>query len=130
MLLVKTHLDRSTIHGIGLFASEPIRAGTVIWRLDSTIDVQLGADQIEALAPPARAQIRKYTYLDKVLRTWVLCGDDARFFNHAEQPNCRDVPDERGGRTIAARDIAAGEELTCDYAAFDASFRLGGDKGF
>jgi SET domain-containing protein len=130
MLLVKTYLDRSAIHGIGLFASEPIAAGTVIWRMSPTIDVQLAPPDIEALSRPARAQIEKYIYLDKVLRTYVLCGDDARFFNHSESPNCRDLPDERGGTTVAARDIAAGEELTCDYAAFDANFGLGGDKGF
>jgi uncharacterized protein len=130
MLLVKTHLDKSRIHGIGLFASEPIRKGTVIWRLDPSIDVQLTADQIEALAPPARGQIRKYTYRDRVLGMYVLCGDDARFFNHDLDPNCHDLPDSDGGTTVAARDIAAGEELTCDYAQFDADHALYGDKGF
>lgn len=121
MLLVKTHLDRSSIHGIGLFATEPIPKGTVIWRLEPSIDVQLDEAQIAALAPPARAQIEKYTYLDLVLGKYVLCGDDARFFNHAEDPNCHDFPDAHGGTTVAARDIAAGEELTCDYASLDAN---------
>jgi uncharacterized protein len=120
MLLVKTRLEKSPIHGIGLFAAEPIRKGTLIWRLDFAIDVQLTASQIETLAPPARAQIRKYSYRDRVLGTYVLCGDDARFFNHAPDPNCLDLPDAKGGTTVAARDIAEGEELTCDYAAFDA----------
>jgi uncharacterized protein len=120
MLLVKTYLDRSLIHGIGLFAAEPIRKGTVVWRRSSAIDVVLSPDQIEALSPPAREQIRKYTYRDRVLGGHVLCGDDARFLNHTEDPNCRDLPDADGGATVAARDIAAGEELTCDYAAFDA----------
>jgi uncharacterized protein len=128
MLLVKTYLDRSGIHGIGLFAVEPIRKGTVLWRLDPRIDVQLTPDEIEQLALPAREQIRKYTYRDQVLGRYVLCGDDARFFNHAEDPNCIDIPDARGGTTVAKRDIAAGEELTCDYAAFDADHDAG--KGF
>ncbi len=130
MLLVKTHLDKSRIHGIGLFASERIRKGTVLWRLDPAIDVQLTPAQIEALAPPARAQIRKYTYRDRVLGTYVLCGDDARFFNHDRAPNCLDLPDAKGGTTVAARDIEEGEELTCDYAAFDADHAIHGDKGF
>jgi uncharacterized protein len=130
MLLVKTHLDQSRIHGIGLFASEPIRKGTVIWRLDRSIDVQLTPAQLEALAPASRVQIRKYTYRDRALGTYVLCGDDARFFNHAPDPNCHDLPDADGGTTVAARDIAAGEELTCDYALFDADHGQYGDKGF
>lgn len=123
MLLVKTYLDRSAIHGIGLFAGERIAKGTVVWRLEPAIDLQLGEAQIGALHPVARAQIEKYTYLDRALGTYVLCGDDARFFNHSEAPNCLDYPDAHGGTTVAARDIEAGEELTSDYAAFDANHR-------
>jgi SET domain-containing protein len=121
MLLVRTYLDRSSIHGIGLYAAERIPRGTVIWRRSAVLDILLSAEQIAALHPAAREQIEKYTYLDPKLGTWVLCGDDARFFNHAESPNCHDDPDEDGGTTVAARDIEAGEELTCDYATIDAS---------
>ena len=123
MLLVKTYLERSAIHGIGLFAGERIPAGTVIWRRSPDIDLLLDPEPLERLHPAARAQIEKYTYLDHVLGRLVLCGDDARFFNHADQPNCHDIPDERGGTTVAARDIEVGEELTSDYASFDANHR-------
>jgi SET domain-containing protein len=123
MLLVKTFLAPSRIHGIGLFAAEDIPQGTVIWRRDPGIDVELTEQQLEALAPPSREQIMKYTYLDIVRRTYVLCGDDARFFNHEDAPNCVDYPDADGGATVAARDIRAGEELTSDYEKFDANHR-------
>ncbi len=129
MLLVKTYLDKSPIHGIGLFAAEPIPEGTVVWRLDPAIDLQLEPEVIDRLAPPARDQIEKYTYLDPVLRRHVLCGDVARFFNHDERPNCRDLPDAKGGVTVAARPIAAGEELTCDYATIDVHFAASNDHG-
>ncbi len=120
MLLVRTYLAPSRIHGIGLFAGQRIARGTVVWRLDPRIDVELAERDIEALAPPARDQVRKYTYLDLVRGTYVLCGDDARFFNHDDHPNCHDYPDADGGTTVAARDIEEGEELTSDYARFDA----------
>ncbi len=120
MLLVRTYLDLSNIHGVGLFAAQNIAKGTVIWRLNPVIDRKLSAQEIEALAPPAQEQVRKYTYQDRILGQFVLCGDDARFFNHQENPNCLDYPDENGGCTMAARDIREGEELTCDYASFDA----------
>jgi SET domain-containing protein len=123
MLLVKTYLDRSGIHGIGLFAAERIPKGTVVWRRSPDLDVLLTAEQIAALHPAAREQIEKYTYLDRMLGKFVLCGDDARFFNHDDEPNCLDFPDERGGTTVAARDIDQGEELTSDYASFDANHR-------
>ena len=120
MLLVKTYLAESGIHGIGLFAAQRIPKGTVVWRLEPALDLELTEAQIEALAPAAREQIEKYIYLDHELRKLVLCGDDARFFNHSEEPNCHDFPDADGGTTVAARDIAEGEELTSDYSRFDA----------
>jgi SET domain-containing protein len=120
MLLVKTYLAPSHIHGIGLFAAQPIPKDTLVWRLEPTLDLELTEAQIEALAPAARDQIRKYTYLDLVRGTYVLCGDDARFFNHSEAPNCHDFPDADGGTTVAARDIGEGEELTSDSSRFDA----------
>ena len=123
MLLVKTYLDRSRIHGIGLFAAERIPKGTVLWRRSPEIDLFLDPAELERLAAPARAQIEKYTYLDQVVGKLVLCGDDARFFNHADDPNCHDFPDADGGTTVAARDIEEGEELTSDYSSFDASHR-------
>ena len=32
MLLVKTYLDKSRIHGLGVFAAQPICKGAKIWR--------------------------------------------------------------------------------------------------
>ena len=48
MLLVRTYLDRSAIHGIGLFAAERIPKGTVLWRLEPSIDLLLGPGAIAA----------------------------------------------------------------------------------
>ena len=45
----------------------------------------------------------------------MLCGDDARFFNHSDDCNCDDrLPDI----TIALRNISIGEELTVNYKVF------------
>lgn len=38
MLLVATHIKASLIHGLGLFASAPIAAGTVWWVFDRRVD--------------------------------------------------------------------------------------------
>jgi len=120
MLLVKTYLAPSRIHGIGLCAGQLIRSGTVVWRLHPAIDVELSDAELATHSDPAREQIRRYTYVDLVRGKHVLCGDDARFFNHSDHPNCHDFPDADGGTTVAARDIDEGEELTSDYSRFDA----------
>ena len=120
MLLVKTRLAASAIHGVGLFAAEFIREGAVVWESHPAVDVRLTEGQISGLAGPCREQIRKYSYREKRTGLYVLCGDDARFFNHSDRPNCIDLcGGEVGDITVAARDIAEGEELTCDYALFD-----------
>jgi hypothetical protein len=43
--------------------------------------------------------------------------------NHSDAPNTIEnyaAPDDRYGENLASRDIAAGEELTCNYSRFDA----------
>jgi SET domain-containing protein len=110
---VRTRIAQSPIHGIGLFADEPISAGTVIWAYSPKFDLSFNPEDLDSLAPPARDLISKYAYFEAAVDAFVLCGDDARFMNHSDSPNTSEVA---GPRTIAARDIAAGEELTCDYA--------------
>jgi SET domain-containing protein len=60
--------------------------------------------------------LRKYGYeeMHDGERTIVLCGDHARHMNHSDEPNLID-----SDANIAARDIEAGEELTCNYYVFD-----------
>lgn len=123
MLLVKTTLRMSSIHGIGLFAAEFIASGTPIWRRCPLIDIMLSEDQLQDLSATAREQIAAYSYRQRATGLYVLCGDDARFFNHSKTPNCIDIRGEDGqGVTLAARDIQPGEELTCDYSVVDKDY--------
>jgi SET domain-containing protein len=120
MLLVKTKLDVSHIHGIGLYADDFIAEGTIVWKFNPVIDIWLRKEEIEGLSCAAREQIEKYSYRAQHTGLYALCGDDARFFNHSADPNCFDICHSiEEDLTIARRDIQKGEELTCDYALFD-----------
>jgi uncharacterized protein len=126
MLRVKTRLGLSRIDGIGLFADQHIPHDTIVWEFNPLIDLKLREDEIASLAEGARQQVQKYSYRDELSGLYIFCGDDARFFNHSEEPNCVDVSwGPFGGRTIAGRDIRQGEELTCNYASFDKDFMTG-----
>lgn len=117
MLLIRTSLRPSSIHGIGCFAEEKIRKGQVVWELDKRLDLIIPVSELETFPEPIRDFLKMYGYVEEVdgQLALVLCGDNARHFNHSDTPNLLDTETQ----SIAARDIEIGEELTCDYYAFD-----------
>ncbi len=134
MLLVKTKLSLSGIHGIGLFADEFIPKDSVVWKYSKALDrvyAQVELDKMDKLDKEFLE-----TYCFKYHGKYYLCVDDARFMNHSEKPNCTDigvddVTENDLGSTIAKVDIQKGEELTCDYSFFggdddDLKFNLTG----
>ena len=130
MLLVKTTLRPSEVHGTGLFADEFIPKGTVIWRFDGRVDRRYNESQLAALPEEDEERLRTHCYVNPRTRLYVYCGDNGRYINHSEQPNTEDVGYDEGlfegeGITIAARDIQPGEEILCDYRSFDADARGG-----
>lgn len=120
MLLVPTRLAPSSIHGLGVFAVEPVGKGTPIWRFAKGLDMEFEAAVVETLPPHVRTFFSHYGYLDRNVNRIVLCFDDARFVNHSTTPNvATDYARDPYGLDVALRDIAAGEELTMDYANFE-----------
>lgn len=117
MLTVKTKLKQSPISGIGLFADEPIKKGQPVWVFNPMIDILLTEDEMNQLSLPSKEQFLNYAYLDITIGKYLLCGDDARFFNHSDEPNCFDS-NTNPDITVASKDIAIGEEITCNYKTF------------
>ncbi len=118
MLRVKTYIAQSGIHGMGLFAGEPISKGSVIWGFDPPVDQRFTPDELKAMPPAMKTFLSRYAYSDR--GTLVLCGDHARFMNHSPKPNCGNDPTRQ--YTLALRDIAEGEELTDDYVTMEDSW--------
>lgn len=121
MMLVPARVAPSAIHGLGLFAVEPLAAGCPVWRYEAGFDREFTPAAMGALPPPARAHLRGFGFLRRESGGIVLSGDHACFMNHSPTPNTGALPgDPPPVTTVALRDISAGEELTCDYFAFDA----------
>lgn len=124
MILVKSKTRQSKIHGVGLFADEQIIKGTKVWEYTPWFDFSLTKEQVDKLSTASREQFLNYAYLSKDTGKYVLCSDDARFFNHQKNPNvtCK-IPEypkfDEDLECFAVRDIIKGEELTCDYSEFD-----------
>lgn len=115
MLTVKAKIGSSKIAGIGLFADQFISKGTVVWKFMPGFDLLLSKEGIGRLSEPARKQFYNYAYSDDNYGKWCLNSDDARFFNHSDDPNCDEHVKDL---TIALRDIQPGEELTVNYKTF------------
>jgi hypothetical protein len=118
MLLVATRLAPSPVHGIGLYADTFIAKGT--------LEIFLGF-RSRATARLPRVACRKRTpVVPKILLrqpghgNYILCSDDACFFNYSDDHNVISTPveGEQEGVDIAARDIDADEELLYDYHVF------------
>ena len=86
------------------------------------VDESFSREEVEALPEPKRAQVLSlfHSYVSRYTGKYILCGDDAVYFNHSDTPNVVEDTIKNGeGLNIAAHDIQKGEELTNDYRAFD-----------
>jgi SET domain-containing protein len=120
MLLIPTRIGPSKIHGIGVFAAEPIVKGTAVWRFEKGLDMEFSPEIVDGLPEHVRTFFSQSGYLDRNVKRIILCFDDARFVNHSDAPNvATDYAQDLYGLDVALRDIAAGEELTMDYGDFE-----------
>ena len=110
MLLVKTYLDKSPIHGIGLFAAEDIPIGEKI----ATYDLQF--NPIIKISPTLSKQallfVKKYGVNRDGFMWYRMYLDDERFMNHSDDPNTIQIGMDV---CIAKVLIKEGEEITCNY---------------
>ncbi len=121
MLLVKTKLKSSSIHGIGLFADEDIHKGQIVWKKTKNNDGLVVFSEVEwknlkkKLSEESYKQIRNYTYKYNRDGQYYVCLDDTRFINHSSKPN---ISENKIGNDIAIRNIRKGEEILIDYRTF------------
>jgi SET domain-containing protein len=121
MMLLQIRVGPSAIHGLGLFAVEAAPRGTPVWRFEPGFDRVFTVARMVAFPEGARAHLRWFAFFSRDDGSATLSGDHSCFMNHSPTPNTGAPPDATSPvTTVALRDIAAGEELTCDYFAFDA----------
>src|SRR4029450_1987365 len=105
---------RSKVHGIGVFALEPIAKNTRIIEYAGEL-----VRNSESEAREERYLAEGCIWVFRVNRNWsrdaAVGGNLARFINHACRPNCWIEIVDRTIWSRAARTINAGEELTYHY---------------
>ena len=126
MLLIPIEVRPSRIHGTGVFATAPVRAGEVVWQFDPGVDHLHSLEWLKTQPRHVQAHFKTYGVVSLDRNSIYLAGDPTIFINHSETPNLtpRDELLRNGeGVVVAARDIAAGEELTINYGTIDGSDR-------
>lgn len=115
MLLVKTYVGKSKIHGIGLFSDQFIPKGTVVWEFNLVIDKVISKDELDGLKQIVQEDIFKNlkAHIPRLSQDlFMICGDDAKFINHSDKANLLDVSIYT---SVANKDIKKGEEITENY---------------
>ena len=121
MLLVNTELRTSSIHGVGCFTLEPIKANQPIWMYDERIDLRFRASDLEGFPEAIQKFLFTHGYreIHDDFEIIVLCGDNSKYMNHSSRPNLIEGNGDHTLINVAAFDIGPGEELTCNYYDFD-----------
>ncbi|MGO0062138.1 SET domain-containing protein [Brevibacillus fluminis] len=100
--------------GYGVFATQFIPKGTIVWALDD-LDQILEEKAVNELDPLRQVNVKKYSYRNQHGK-YVLCWDNGKFVNHSFSPTCAATAYEI---ELASRDIYPGEELTDDYGTLN-----------
>jgi len=99
---------QSPIEGLGVFALRDFRAGERIRRINVLREVTPAAPLREDLG-------ERHDHCNYPDGKVVLYGIPDRHLNHCCDPNSYEVFDGEASYLVARREIAAGEEITCDY---------------
>jgi uncharacterized protein len=105
----------SPLHGLGVFTTHSIRRGTRVLEYLGERVSHVEADRRYEHKPVEDAHTFLFIVDPATVIDAGVGGNEARFVNHACDPNCESVIE--GGRVYieALRAIAPGEELTYDY---------------
>jgi SET domain-containing protein len=116
MLIKKTFIAPSAIHGIGLFAAEVIEENELVWI--PGFEELYTQNQFEEFSPLQQACLLHYGWKDIHDGLWHLSLDNDRFTNHSFEPTLK--LDEKNN-VVAAKRIEAGDEMTVNYLTFIAT---------
>lgn len=124
MYLISIEVKESIIEGRGVFALQNIAKNTIVWKYEPIHDKTMPLSDFDSLSANKKFELNKVGYISKQTNQWVYPpeSDPARFTNHSTSNNLSVILDASISDEpifIANRNIAAGEELTNNYAEFD-----------
>ena len=130
MYKVAVEIHESNIEGKGVFATDFIPKGTIVWQHTDGYDTKMTTTKFDSLDEDTKTALQRTAYLSPTTRMWVAPPDNdpACYTNHDPQnfntsvsfePKISDEPLFR-----ANRDINKGDEITNNYIDFDENSTL------
>ena len=118
MLIIKTYINKSPIHGIGVFAAEDVDAGALLWEFNPLIDKAIPEAELDSLPAHVKEWVIIHAWLDSDGNRCIGLDDD-KYINHSDNPNTQYVTESN--TFVSLRDIKKDEELTEDYTEYSIS---------
>jgi SET domain-containing protein len=119
MIHIDYKLKESDLHGIGLFTTEPIKKGDLVYTASPLLDLNITQEQFDGLSEKERQEILWWGFFDEPSQKWHVDFDVSKFINHATQATVTQSTEHDEAYLVAARDIEAEEELTQNYLEFE-----------
>ena len=115
MLLIDTYLDKSKIHGVGVFSKENIKKGKQIKEERPEFEMEFNKNNLQSMPLALAKFIDTHSYEREFgSKMFVMGIDNEKYLNHSTDPSVNDDG-------IALKDIKIGDEITIDYRDFDDS---------
>ncbi len=121
MIHIKYKLDRSGLHGIGLFADENLAKSQLVYTASPILDLNITQAQFDSLLEREKEEVRWWGFKMEDKDIWHVDFDVSKFINHSYEGNVTQDKDYEDAYLITTRDIKAGEELTQNYLEFESS---------
>ncbi len=110
-------VQKSTLHGNGVYAARDIPAGTQIFEYRGKRITPEQADDMHPVNPDDPFHTFFFSLSSGKIIDGGQRGNDARWINHSCEPNCETQENASGKKVyvVALQDIPAGTELFYDY---------------
>ena len=113
MFLIDTYLDKSKIHGIGVFSKENVNKGEQIKEERPEFEIEFNKNKLPSMPLSLAKLIDTHAYERKIGSGILVLGlDNEKYLNHSDNPSVND-------EGIALKNIKIGDEITIDYKNFD-----------
>lgn len=119
MIHIKYKLDKSSLHGIGLFADQGIKQGELIYTASPNLDTNITQEEFDSLEEKEKSEVLWWGFFDEPSQRWHIDFDVSKFINHSDDANVTQDKNHDEAYLVAKRDINQGEELTQNYLEFE-----------